>query len=277
MANCTWEGCTQAAKHPCIARDGKKWADLCDDHKARFDEAPSRGSAVLLGVWVKAQGGSKVATARMLGTSPTAECTSAQEQAGADAYKQWKANVGNESSSAYGGNLHDLARRIFQAMVNAAPREASAEAASHADGEARSVSKAEKAAPVSSTTEDVLRAELHRARASYAKAVEILTGIYALLNPPLLMANGKTYSFENPRANETLQALSDAIRAIPEELRSPVAPSAKEVKPAPDRNEIIEECARAVEDAKCLPSCYGEHADTCPVVFPGKAIRALKK
>lgn len=67
MANCTWEGCTQQARHPCFAKDGEKWADLCNEHKARFDEAPSKGAGAILGYWVKAQGGSKAATARMTG------------------------------------------------------------------------------------------------------------------------------------------------------------------------------------------------------------------
>lgn len=77
--------------------------------------------------------------------------------------------------------------------------------------------------------QDVLRAERDRWQASYRNAVNVLTGIYGLLNPPFLNANGKTYSFENPRANETLQALSDAIRAIPEGLRtqSESAPTTK--------------------------------------------------
>lgn len=71
--------------------------------------------------------------------------------------------------------------------------------------------------------EERLRYELLRVRASYEKAVEYLTSIYAVLNPPDVAANGKTYRFENPHANECLQALSDAIRAIPEELRTPSA------------------------------------------------------
>lgn len=66
MAKCTWEGCTQQALHPCIARDGEKWADLCDEHKAKFDAAATAEKpGAILSAWVKAQGGSKAANARM--------------------------------------------------------------------------------------------------------------------------------------------------------------------------------------------------------------------
>jgi hypothetical protein len=59
--------------------------------------------------------------------------------------------------------------------------------------------------------------------ASYQKAVNVLTGIYGLLNPPETIVGDKKYRFENPHANDTLQALSDAIRAIPAELRTQTA------------------------------------------------------
>ena len=76
----------------------------------------------------------------------------------------------------------------------------------------------DKAGAVSST--EPMRYELHKARAMYEKAVEHLTRIYCLLNPPKVEAQGKVWEFNNPNANATLQALSDAIRAIPEEMRS---------------------------------------------------------
>lgn len=43
------------------------------------------------------------------------------------------------------------------------------------------------------------------------------------------------------------------------------------------RETTIEECAKAVEAAQCLPACdrYA-HEELCPVVFPEAAIRALK-
>jgi hypothetical protein len=45
--------------------------------------------------------------------------TTDQLQRGVGAYQNWKANVGNEASSAFGGNLHDLARRMYEAMADA--------------------------------------------------------------------------------------------------------------------------------------------------------------
>jgi len=42
--------------------------------------------------------------------------TTDQLQRGVEAYQGWKSNVGNPLSSASGGNLHDLARRMFEAM-----------------------------------------------------------------------------------------------------------------------------------------------------------------
>lgn len=67
---------------------------------------------------------------------------------------------------------------------------------------------------------EVLTYERDRAQAMYENAMRYLTSIYAFINPPFVTAGGKTYSFQNPDANETLQILSDAIRAIPEDLRS---------------------------------------------------------
>lgn len=67
---------------------------------------------------------------------------------------------------------------------------------------------------------EVLRVERDKARAMYERAISHLTRIHAFLNPPIVEVGGKTYRFNNPDANETLQALSDAIRAIPEDLRS---------------------------------------------------------
>jgi hypothetical protein len=74
-------------------------------------------------------------------TPSSTAANSTQLQAGVNAYQNWKANVGNTCSSAYGGNLHDLARRMHEAMANAAPQEISAEASSRTDGEASAVKK----------------------------------------------------------------------------------------------------------------------------------------
>jgi len=48
--------------------------------------------------------------------SETAKPTSEQQQRGVEAYQQWRANSDNRESSAYGGNLHDLARRMYESM-----------------------------------------------------------------------------------------------------------------------------------------------------------------
>lgn len=68
-----------------------------------------------------------------------------------------------------------------------------------------------------------MRHELLEARAMYERAVEHLTRIFCFLNPPIVEAGDKRWAFKNPDANEALQALSDAIRAIPDDLRT--APS----------------------------------------------------
>lgn len=72
MANCTWANCNQLALHPQIARDGEQWADLCDEHNKEIDksidDAISGGDVkAILSGWIKAQGGSKKATQRMMG------------------------------------------------------------------------------------------------------------------------------------------------------------------------------------------------------------------
>ncbi len=66
---CTWEGCTEEAKHDKVARDGQVWAHLCDPHEAIFAAAPAKGAPAILSTWVKAQGGAKVAANRMTGTA----------------------------------------------------------------------------------------------------------------------------------------------------------------------------------------------------------------
>ena len=64
----------------------------------------------------------------------------------------------------------------------------------------------------------VARIERDQARHRVERALAILTSICNLTNPPRLTHDGKVYEFNNPRANETLQALSDRIRAIPDEI-----------------------------------------------------------
>lgn len=63
---CTWVDCTNQAKHRKIARDGDEWAHLCDLHEQEYQQvvaAPLAGR--ILSTWIKAQGGAKVAAARM--------------------------------------------------------------------------------------------------------------------------------------------------------------------------------------------------------------------
>lgn len=76
----------------------------------------------------------------------------------------------------------------------------------------------------------ILRAERDRARAMYDSAIRILTGIHALLYPPTVKADdGKAYSFRSPHLREQMQALSDRIRAIPDEIAA-LAQAGKEPK-----------------------------------------------
>lgn len=66
---------------------------------------------------------------------------------------------------------------------------------------------------------EITRAERDRARASLERAVHLLTGIRGLLYPaPITTAEGKTFVFRPDNPHEFMQALSDRIRAIPDEL-----------------------------------------------------------
>jgi hypothetical protein len=66
---------------------------------------------------------------------------------------------------------------------------------------------------------EILRHERDHARACYENAVRILTGIHAVIYPQIVeMADGRKFAFNSPLLHEQMQALSDRIRAIPEEL-----------------------------------------------------------
>lgn len=66
---------------------------------------------------------------------------------------------------------------------------------------------------------EVHAAERDHAKACYDRAVKILTGIHALLYPPRVTRDdGKTFEFHSPHVHEQMQALSDRIRAIPDEI-----------------------------------------------------------
>ena len=63
-----------------------------------------------------------------------------------------------------------------------------------------------------------LEHERDDARASQSRCIEMLTRIYALIDPPLIEYEGKTYKFINPHAAEALHKLSNRIRAIPDAI-----------------------------------------------------------
>jgi hypothetical protein len=71
---CSWKDCGHIGKHRQKATDGDEWAYLCDEHVAKVDGAvdaalkdPSEANIkALLGSWVRAQGGAKAATKRVL-------------------------------------------------------------------------------------------------------------------------------------------------------------------------------------------------------------------
>jgi len=68
MGKCTWEGCDRPARNEQIARDGQVWADLCNEHAEEIDDILDQESGAILKKWVKAQGGSKKAASRLMGT-----------------------------------------------------------------------------------------------------------------------------------------------------------------------------------------------------------------
>lgn len=68
---------------------------------------------------------------------------------------------------------------------------------------------------------EVLLAERDQARAQFDHAVKLLIGIHSLLYPaPITTPDGRTMVFrpKSPDPHEVLQALSDRIRALPDEI-----------------------------------------------------------
>ena len=66
---------------------------------------------------------------------------------------------------------------------------------------------------------EIYAAERDHANQRYSSAVRLLTGVHALLYPPRFTDhNGRTWQFKSPLAEEQMQALSDCIRALPDEL-----------------------------------------------------------
>lgn len=68
---------------------------------------------------------------------------------------------------------------------------------------------------------EILRIERDHAHAKFDYSIKLLTGIHSLLYPaPLKMEDGRTLVFrpKDPSPHEVLQALSDRIRALPDEI-----------------------------------------------------------
>lgn len=77
---------------------------------------------------------------------------------------------------------------------------------------------------------EVLRAERDHTRACLDNAVKLLAGIHALLYPaPITTEDGSTMVFrpKDPNPHDVLQALSDRIRALPDELARIERPNVK--------------------------------------------------
>jgi len=66
---------------------------------------------------------------------------------------------------------------------------------------------------------EIRQHELMAAREKADRVVQILCRIHALTTPrPIQASDGKTYRFKDPNAADTLNALSDRIRSIPDDL-----------------------------------------------------------
>jgi len=68
---------------------------------------------------------------------------------------------------------------------------------------------------------EILRIERDQARARFDHSIKLLVGIHSLLYPaPLNMEDGRIIVFrpKDPDPHEALQALSDRIRALPDEI-----------------------------------------------------------
>lgn len=68
MKKCTWEGCDRLARNEQIASNGEVWADLCNEHAEELDGILDQEPKAILKKWIKAQGGSKRAASRLMGT-----------------------------------------------------------------------------------------------------------------------------------------------------------------------------------------------------------------
>lgn len=63
---CTFKDCTNEATHELKSKDESVWANLCDEHNSKLEEAISKGDTkVVVGLWVGAQGGPEKAAERL--------------------------------------------------------------------------------------------------------------------------------------------------------------------------------------------------------------------
>lgn len=65
---------------------------------------------------------------------------------------------------------------------------------------------------------DIARTERDVAQGRFDRTIQILTGIHKLLDPPPIEHEGRRFIFTNPNAAAQLHALSQRIRAIPEQI-----------------------------------------------------------
>lgn len=57
---CTWKDCNGEASHPQHDRDGRQWANLCDEHHKELDDAClALDVKKMMRAWVLASGGAK--------------------------------------------------------------------------------------------------------------------------------------------------------------------------------------------------------------------------
>lgn len=65
----------------------------------------------------------------------------------------------------------------------------------------------------------ILRYERERWAAAYDSSVKLLVGIHAVIYPMVVkLDDGREMRFNSPYLHEQMQAISDRIRAIPDEL-----------------------------------------------------------
>lgn len=68
---CTWKDCDGIAKHVQKDNNGKPWAVLCSKHHNEIEETVKKQDVRgILRCWIKAQGGAKVASDRVLQQGP---------------------------------------------------------------------------------------------------------------------------------------------------------------------------------------------------------------